>query len=355
MRWLRASIGLQTKQQSAGGDSMLGRLRQKANEWHAPLIADLLEPVDDWWRRQSPGSRQLAPLIALNIGVYALWRGAMVSASPWPLRWMTRHFADHGGTKKGSLHTMLTATVSHATLWHLGANMWALWSFGPALLASPLFAGDRDGNSGGGGLYHFGAFYIAGGLAASLASRWARGLNLMAAGPSLGASGALFAVVAAMSAVWPDMRVRLLFVPGVDWSIEHLLYGLMAIDAVCLLSGRFAVFDHAVSQYSTLDFKAILTCTQLGPPGRRTVWPDVRAHGRRTVDVGDGAATRLPRLGAATAARRQVVAAGRLTSRSIERFISRRFLLLCRSDLHGHPNARLGTLLHTHRQQQKII
>ena len=84
----------------------------------------------------------------------------------------------------------------HESLIHLGFNMFALGSFMPHLLR--VWTAKRVW-----------ALYFASGLAGAAAYLPFMGSN----GSMLGASGAVFGVLAAFSAVYPKPRCRLMFIP----------------------------------------------------------------------------------------------------------------------------------------------
>ncbi|KAI9047008.1 hypothetical protein LZ554_009082 [Drepanopeziza brunnea f. sp. 'monogermtubi'] len=105
--------------------------------------------------------------------------------------------------------TLLTSMFGHSGSLHIGFNMLALSSFGPALAATATFQ-----SSGA----HLAAFYLTGGLLASLAHHisCASPIARMAAGrmsPGLGASGAIYAMVAAYVLSYPNVKIGIMFVP----------------------------------------------------------------------------------------------------------------------------------------------
>jgi rhomboid-like protein len=66
-------------------------------------------------------------LIALNVGVFALWRFV-------PEAFMITHFTTSiVHMRQRRWYTLLTSTFSHASALHLGFNMFALFSFAPAV------------------------------------------------------------------------------------------------------------------------------------------------------------------------------------------------------------------------------
>lgn len=94
--------------------------------------------------------------------------------------------------------TLLTSMFLHGGWLHLIGNMLFLWVFGDnveAVLGSPFYL----------------AFYLAGGLAASAAHIL---LNTTSTIPSVGASGAIAAVLGAYIVMFPHSKVRVLMLLG---------------------------------------------------------------------------------------------------------------------------------------------
>lgn len=94
--------------------------------------------------------------------------------------------------------TLLTSMFLHGGWLHLIGNMLFLWVFGDnveAVLGSPFYL----------------AFYLAGGLAASAAHIM---LNTTSTIPSVGASGAIAAVLGAYIVMFPHSKVRVLMLLG---------------------------------------------------------------------------------------------------------------------------------------------
>lgn len=107
----------------------------------------------------------------------------------------------------------------HESLMHLGFNMFALGSFMPHLLR--VWTAKRVW-----------ALYFASGLAGAAAY-----LPFMASyGSMLGASGAVFGVLAAFSAVYPKAPLSLIFVP-VPVQARYLVGGLVLYEMFAQISG----------------------------------------------------------------------------------------------------------------------
>ena len=76
---------------------------------------------------------------------------------------------------------------------------------------------------------------MSGGLAAGLASHYVK-LATRSPIPSLGASGAVFAVFAASAYLDPYARMALFMMPFLNFSKEELFYGSVAFDYCFLLA-----------------------------------------------------------------------------------------------------------------------
>jgi membrane associated rhomboid family serine protease len=131
-------------------------------------------------------------LIAANIIVYL----AMASVSPEAQEaivsryaMIPAHFAD--GVAAAEILTIFTSMFMHAGLAHIGGNMLYLWIFGDNVE-------DRVGH------LQYLLFYIVGGVVASLAhlaTNWGSDI------PTVGASGAIAAVLGAYLVYYPASRI----------------------------------------------------------------------------------------------------------------------------------------------------
>lgn len=181
-------------------------------------------------------------LIALNCLVYFLWKSPSLS------QFMARYFVS--STRSPAI-TLLSSNFSHVSGWHLLANMIALYSFGGVLE-------QRLGSE------HFLAFYISSGLLASGGSLLFRSLRGDRSG-SLGASGAVFAAVAACSTD-PHMRVSFLPLPFISIPISWALTACVAYDLVGLSKG-WRAFDHAA------HLSGVLAGYGLYKLSTQVIWP----------------------------------------------------------------------------------
>lgn len=170
-----------------------------------------------WKLRQSadPGPVPLANLaiIAVNVLLYFL-------CGPWPV-----------GPGTGFASILLHA-FSHGGIWHLLANMWALWVFG-----NPV--NRRLGNG------YYTLVYLGTALLLGLFAR------LLLFVPVVGASGSLFAVIAMALILMPAAVLEIAFVAlfpltlivGLlsrpaewwQWLVRHAVYGMPALWALAII------------------------------------------------------------------------------------------------------------------------
>ncbi|KAL9965702.1 hypothetical protein ACROYT_G029541 [Oculina patagonica] len=188
-----------------------------------PKLFGVRDMLNKWWNSLPGGSKTAAGIIFLNTTVFLLWR--IPRMQYFMYKWFTASPA------AVSSITLLSSTFSHMDLWHLAINMFVLWSFAPhieALLGKEQFI----------------AFYITGGVAASFASTAYRIAVSNVVGASLGASGALLAVLSYVCINQPDTRLALVFLPFFTFSAAKGLLAIVGIDVAGLLF-RWKLFDHA--------------------------------------------------------------------------------------------------------------
>lgn len=130
-------------------------------------------------------------LIGINLLVFLLIQVTGASHSPWLYRLAllpSRGFAViegqpqfFDGVATGAWWQPVTSMFTHLDLWHIGFNMLALYVLGPQLEAVL-------------GRTRFLAIYLLSGLSGSAMVYWFSGVNT----PTIGASGALFGLMAAL-------------------------------------------------------------------------------------------------------------------------------------------------------------
>ncbi|ORY97666.1 hypothetical protein BCR43DRAFT_438525 [Syncephalastrum racemosum] len=168
--------------------------------------------------------RTLASLIGINLVVFGCWQ--IPRLAPFMTRWFLHH------PTKGNSITLLTSCFSHQEVLHLGLNMVGLWSFG-SIMHEVL------------GREQFLAFYLTTGIGANVAShvlslasrRWRPLL------PSLGASGALYGLLASTAVLYPQSSVYIAFLPFIPIQLGYCVPALMGFDLAGILL-RWSMFDH---------------------------------------------------------------------------------------------------------------
>jgi membrane associated rhomboid family serine protease len=166
-------------------------------------------------------------LIALNILVFiAMWLAGS-SAEGWVYEFAMIPANMRDGVSLGDVADIFTSMFMHAGLAHLAGNMLYLWIFG-----------DNVEDRLGSGAYL--VFYLVGGAVASLTHL---ALNPTSEIPTVGASGAIAAVLGAYLVLYPHSRVQT-FVP-----IGPLFMKLTVLPAAVVLGLWFLLqlFETALS------------------------------------------------------------------------------------------------------------
>jgi membrane associated rhomboid family serine protease len=179
-------------------------------------------------------------LIAINVIVF-IFQAMMDPAS-------AQEFVNRWGVipvqilQGNNLPSLLTSMFMHGGWLHLIGNMLFLWVFGDNIEASV-------------GSFFYLLFYLAGGLAATAAHILLNpGSNI----PSVGASGAISAVLGAYIVMFPRARIRTLILFGIGgymtrvsafiflgiWFITQLLSGVASIGVQTAQTGGVAFWAH---------------------------------------------------------------------------------------------------------------
>jgi rhomboid-like protein len=169
-----------------------------------------------------------------------------------------------------SNYTLLTSMFAHAGLLHFGFNMYGLVSFGPATANGKTF--ERSGS-------HFAAFYLSSGILASLAHHISTAIvpaqRAAAFGGSLGASGAIFALVSAFAFQYPEAKVGIIFLPFY-FPAQQALAGFALYDLYGMLVGfkslRFAHAAHLGGMAIGSAYVAFDGNRRIWKPTRRLVF-----------------------------------------------------------------------------------
>jgi len=189
--------------------------------------------VKIWWDSLGEGHKIAVALIGINILTFGLWQ--FQACRPFMFMWFTTSPSNRRAS------TLILSCFSHSQILHLVTNMCVLWSFSP--LIQKIM-----------GTEQFAAFYISSGCVSFLLSRCFK-IATQSNVPSLGASGALLAVLAACCIKEQDARLSFLFVdyflPDFTFSANSALFGIIAFD-VCGILFRWKLFDHACHLGGTL-------------------------------------------------------------------------------------------------------
>jgi len=143
-------------------------------------------PLNDIDRKPSGFPVITALIIVVNIFVFLL---EVLKSEAFIMRWS---FIPSEIASGRNLITMLTAMFMHGGVLHIVGNLIYLWAFGPEI---------EDAM----GRIRYLLFYFLGGLVASFAQVV---INPVSSVPSLGASGAIAAVMGAFLITFPHDRIR---------------------------------------------------------------------------------------------------------------------------------------------------
>eukprot|EP00075_Anas_platyrhynchos_P030846 XP_027320099.1 presenilins-associated rhomboid-like protein, mitochondrial [Anas platyrhynchos] len=226
---------------------------------------DFRKQVNSWWNNLTEGQRTVTGIIAANVFVFCLWR------LPGMRRIMFTYFTSDPSSR-ALCSPMLLSTFSHFSLFHMAANMYVLWSFSSSIVSLL-------------GCEQFIAVYLSAGVVSTFVSYVAK----MATGkfePSLGASGAIMTVLAAVCTKMPEAKLAIIFLPMFTFTAGSALKAIIAFDTAGLALGwRF--FDHAAHLGGALFGMWYVTY------GHELIWknrePLVKAwHEMRTKNTGKG-------------------------------------------------------------------
>lgn len=183
----------------------------------------LRQHINVWWNSLSEGQKIFWPIFGCNLAVFLAWR--VPRMQPVMLKYFT---ADP--SHKAVCWPMLLSTFSHVSTIHIAANMFVLHSFSTGAVATL-------------GKEQFLGMYLGAGVISSLTSHLYK-VMLRSPGRSLGASGAIMAVLAYVCSMHPDSRLQILFIPNFTFSADNAIKFIVALDTLgCIL--RWKYFDHA--------------------------------------------------------------------------------------------------------------
>jgi len=164
-------------------------------------------------------------LVVINVAIFVL-----ELLLPGARRWIDGTFGlSWAGLQGGMLWQLVTHQFLHGSLFHLFVNMLGLWFSGRIL--ENLMGGRR-----------FLILYLTCGIAGGLLQ-----VLLVPGTILIGASGAVFGVVCAFSALFPEMRITAMvfFIIPVNLKAKWLGWGLVAISFLFTISGLGGNIGHA--------------------------------------------------------------------------------------------------------------
>lgn len=179
-----------------------------------------------WWNRLDSGEKLLCDIIGVNVAVFLAWRIPQLST------FMASYFVA-SPMAKATAWPMLFSAFSHYSFFHIFINMYVLWSFAPA--ATAMFGKEQ-----------FVATYLSAAVISSFAGymyKVARASML----PSLGASGAILALIGIVGTSYPNTQLSIAFINRIyphSFSADTGVKSLIVLDTLGILFGwRF--LDHA--------------------------------------------------------------------------------------------------------------
>ena len=179
--------------------------------------------INNWWNGLNDGQKVFWPLCLLNGIVFACWHHPALQST------MFRYFCSNPAAR-AVCWPMLLSTFSHFSFIHFGLNMYVLHSFSSGVGRSL-------------GKEQFLAMYMSGGVVSSLVSH-AFKVAMRCPGPSLGASGAIMALLGYFCTHYPEAQLSIVFIPGFSFSADTAIKAIMCLDAAGMAMG-WRLFDHA--------------------------------------------------------------------------------------------------------------
>lgn len=183
----------------------------------------LRRDFNKWWNSLSSGEKIFVPICALNVLVFAAWRVPRLQPT------MLRYFCSNPGSTNVCL-PMLLSTFSHYSLFHLLANMYVLHSFSTGAVASL-------------GKEQFLGLYLSAGVISSFTSYVFKTVTRQP-GLSLGASGAIMAILGYVCTQYPDTRLGIILLPFLTFSASSAIKVIVGLDVAGVMMG-WKLFDHA--------------------------------------------------------------------------------------------------------------
>lgn len=178
--------------------------------------------LNGWWNSMSEAEKLFIPIAFFNALVFLAWKVPAWQGT------MVRYFCSSPTNR--ALSPMFLSTFSHCSGLHMVINMFVLNSFMPSVVNSL-------------GKEQFLAFYCSAGVFSSLLSYVSK-IMMTTNSVSLGASGAIMAVLAYTCSKHPDTLLSIVFLPFIVFKAGLGLKLIMGLDLTGLLL-RWKTFDHA--------------------------------------------------------------------------------------------------------------
>nr|KAJ3419170.1 hypothetical protein HK105_007314 [Polyrhizophydium stewartii] len=224
LRWGDRGAGGADEPKGSGGGSVAVGFKSPTPEF----LVNIRDIIRDRWRRMTSAEQTTAAIIGVNTAVFLAWQIPALG------RFMSTHFLRRATSSRS--YTLLTSAFSHHSLLHLAFNMIALNGFFNFVQLSQRMSPEEAV-----------FFYTSAAVTASFGSHLVTKLMpvaMRAGAASLGASGAVWAVLAAATSINPEMRASIIFIPGTSLPLGDLVFVLMALDLAGLVL-RWRTFDHA--------------------------------------------------------------------------------------------------------------
>ncbi|XP_066943275.1 presenilins-associated rhomboid-like protein, mitochondrial isoform X2 [Macrobrachium rosenbergii] len=181
------------------------------------------QEINRLWNSLNEGQKVFWPICFLNAVVYGCWNNLSLRST------MFRYFCSNPAAR-AVCWPMFLSTFSHYAFFHFAINMYVLHSFSSGVTSSL-------------GKEQFLGMYLCGGVISSLASH-AFKVASRCPGPSLGASGAIMALLGYFCTTHPNAQLGIVFLPGFTFSADTAIKSVMCLDAVGMALG-WRMFDHA--------------------------------------------------------------------------------------------------------------
>lgn len=181
------------------------------------------QELNNLWNSLTEGQKIFAPICLFNCLVFLAWR--IPSWQPAMMKYFCSNLAS-----STLCWPMVLSTFSHYSALHLAANMFVLHSFSSGAVHTL-------------GKEQFLGLYMSAGVISSFTSYLYKFAS-KTPGLSLGASGAIMAILAYVCTQYPDTQLEIIFLPFIKFKAEMGIKALIALDTAGVLFG-WKFFDHA--------------------------------------------------------------------------------------------------------------